>query len=76
MAGERLDISSEPTQRSRQDASVARFLGVSFECCSVYSRIYINADGTAYTGNCPRCARPVRVRIGPGGSSSRFFRVS
>ena len=51
------------------------FLGVMFECCSVYTRIYRNKKGDAYTGNCPKCARRLVIRIAPGGTSSRFFRA-
>ena len=51
------------------------FLGVHFECCNLYARIYKNRDGSAYEGRCPQCCAPVRVGIGKGGSSKRFFRV-
>ena len=48
-------------------------MGVQFKCCDVYSRVYINRDETAYEGNCPKCAKRVRLAIGPGGTDSRFF---
>lgn len=51
------------------------FLGVLFECCHVYSRIYRREDGTAYTGACPRCGRRLRVLVGEGGTGRRFFRA-
>jgi len=51
------------------------FLGIMFECCRVYSRIYKNKEGTHYVGSCPRCGRRLKVRIGEGGSGNRFFRA-
>jgi hypothetical protein len=48
-------------------------VGIHFVCCDVYTRVYINRDATAYEGNCPKCAKRVRLRIGPGGTDSRFF---
>jgi hypothetical protein len=50
-----------------------KFLGIYFECCRLYGRIYCNDEGTAYQGRCPRCGRSVRVRIGAGGTRQRFF---
>lgn len=52
-----------------------KYIGVQFECCKVYARIYINKEGTAYAGRCPKCMRPITVRIGAGGTDSRFFKA-
>ncbi len=76
MAGERLDLSSDPTgapSRERQSSGSRRFVGVHFICCDAYTRVYVNRDETAYEGNCPRCAKKVRLEIGPGGTDARFF---
>lgn len=75
MAGENLDLSSDAvwaTPKGSGDAA-RRFVGVHFVCCDVYTRVYINRDQTAYEGNCPRCAKRVTLRIGAGGTNSRFF---
>ncbi|MCC7191291.1 MAG: hypothetical protein IT444_00795 [Phycisphaeraceae bacterium] len=49
------------------------WLAVKWRCCATYSRIYRNADGSAYEGRCPKCGTPVRARVGPGGTDHRFF---
>ena len=59
----------------KKDSSDKRkFLGVLFEECNTYSRIYLNKEGTAYVGFCPKCARKIVIKVGEGGSDSRFFK--
>ncbi|TWT42918.1 hypothetical protein [Botrimarina hoheduenensis] len=71
-----LDLTSEPPRAPRSTASPANFLGVTFECCGVYTRIYRNKNGDAYVGRCPRCLASLTVGIGPGGQSGRFYTAS
>jgi hypothetical protein len=71
MSGEHLDLSSDPQPAT---ANTGRpFVGIHFTCCDVYTRVYVNKDSTAYEGNCPKCAKRVRLTIGAGGTNSRFF---
>ncbi len=51
------------------------FLGIMFECCNVYARVYKNKEGTAYVGRCPKCLRRVSVKVGQGGTNQRFFKA-
>ncbi len=79
-----LDIPGLPDPQARPAAGAYRAIGpaergalnwlaVHWRCCHVYSRIYKTRDGTAYAGCCPKCGKPVRARIGPDGTTGRFF---
>jgi hypothetical protein len=80
----KLDITSARQQSPAADVNDAQqniaqqdkpFLSVLFKCCSVYQRIYRNAAGDKYEGRCPRCGRPVRFIVAPGGTNERSFVV-
>lgn len=62
---------------SSSDRGEARrpYIGVYFECCGVYLRIYRRPEQREYSGRCPRCLREVRVRVGPQGTTARMFRA-
>lgn len=49
------------------------YIGIMFNCCNTYGRVYKNKEGTAYVGRCPRCMRSVKVKVGEGGTDRRFF---
>ena len=51
------------------------FLGILFECCNVYSRIYKNKEGTCYVGRCPKCMRQIKIKVGENGTKQRFFKA-
>jgi hypothetical protein len=76
MVGEHFDTGGERPAVGRDRAdSTSRYLGVHFACCSVYTRVYANPQGTQYVGHCPRCGRRIAFRIGPDGTDHRFFTV-
>lgn len=77
MSNQQLDLTSDvPGSDTPASADRRQFLGVHFECCDIYTRVYVNRDTTAYVGYCPKCARRVRFPISPGGTTARFFRAS
>ena len=63
-------------RESDMEKEKRKFLGVMFECCKAYARLYINKEKTAYAGRCPRCSKTLEVKIGPGGTDTRFFTAS
>jgi hypothetical protein len=72
--GLNLDLSSDsPLEKTASPGGATPFLGVHFTCCDVYARVYPNREGTAYVGHCPRCAKRVQFKVGPGGTDARFF---
>jgi len=87
MSAGRLDLVSDPNimpvvsaqgleQTPGITAEGKKFLGIKFSCCGLYARIYVNRDGTAYEGRCPRCLQPIKIKIGQGGTSTRFFETN
>ena len=52
-----------------------KYIGILFECCNVYRRIYINKDRNAYEGRCPLCYAKIKVPIGPQGTDQRIFKA-
>jgi hypothetical protein len=60
---------------SERPTTARPYLGVHFDCCGTYARIYRNRDRTAYEGRCPRCLGRLRVPIGRNGTDARFFRA-
>lgn len=62
------------TEEDNKNSDIKKnYLGIMFQCCNVYGRIYKNKDGTAYTGRCPRCMRTIKIPVGEGGTDRRFF---
>jgi hypothetical protein len=51
------------------------FVGVLFDCCGVYARIYRHPDARVYQGRCPKCLRMLTLRVGPDGTAARIFRA-
>jgi hypothetical protein len=76
----RLDISNDPYRTADDGTQGPRrtrpFLGINFQCCQTYGRIYRNQTATKYEGQCPKCRAKISVPIGDGGSGARFFNAS
>jgi len=51
------------------------YIGVLFECCGVYVRVYRRPEQMMYLARCPRCLRVARIRVGNDGTDARLFRA-
>lgn len=63
--------------KNEKETTKRKFIGVWFECCHTYGRLYKNIKGTHYVGRCPKCLRSVRVAINAeseNATNRRFFR--
>lgn len=69
------DFRAGDAQRKNKNEGGREFIGIFWECCKVYSRVYLNSRRSAFVGWCPKCARRVQVDVSPTGSRSRFFNV-
>jgi PHP family Zn ribbon phosphoesterase len=53
------------------------YLGVQFECCSVYTRVYRKPEILFYEARCPKCGRTARIDVDrKAGVDAKFIRVS
>lgn len=69
-------LGGEPEDLDDSSPSTGRpWVGIRFDCCSLYTRVYRNSEGTAYDGYCPKCLKKIRLAVGPGGVASRFFKA-
>ncbi|MFH1068091.1 MAG: hypothetical protein V1794_00595 [Candidatus Glassbacteria bacterium] len=70
-----MDIKDSEDKTGKQRRQPRPYIGITWECCKVYSRIYLNRKGSAYVGWCPRCGKRAQLDLSPTGSKSRFFQV-
>lgn len=64
------DLTDKPSSQGR------KYLGIKFECCDVYQRVYFNEKQKMYIGRCPRCLKRVKIAVdSEKGTSHRFFRA-
>lgn len=61
--------------KEQTDSRGRNYIGIRFDCCNAYQRIYKNREGTHYVGRCPRCMRSLKLKIGGEGTDQRFFRA-
>ncbi len=57
-------------------ASRRPWIGIHFECCDVYQRVYRKPEDDHYLGFCPKCGRRIRLRVAADGVDAKFFRAT
>jgi hypothetical protein len=51
------------------------WIGVHFECCGIYARVYRDVSADRYESRCPKCAAPITIRVSPDGVSTNIVRA-
>ena len=64
----------EIMNKSAERDTARPFVGIIYDCCDTYGRLYLNRTSTAFEGHCPRCYRKVTVAAAENGSEDRFLR--
>ncbi len=49
------------------------YVGVTVQCCRVYTGNHRNRDGNVFVGWCPKCAAKMEVGISRNGTNYRIF---
>ncbi|MBX3396327.1 MAG: hypothetical protein KF841_13270 [Phycisphaerae bacterium] len=69
-------IDASSVRSSKPSSEEGRpWIGVHFECCGVYSRVYRERSADRYDGRCPKCGISLTVRVSPDGVSTSFVRA-
>lgn len=71
-----MEWNDEPSERPASRTGPRPYIGVMFECCNIYTRIYRRPEDDRYVGRCPRCLAVVQARVGPDGTATRIFRAN
>ena len=75
MKGKKQNLESE-RGKTLFPARGRKHIGIFFECCNIYTRVYVNKKKTAYVGWCPGCGRRVGIKIDKRGTDCRFFKLA
>lgn len=65
------DASNAPIAGGRTEGRP--WIGIHFQCCGVYTRVYRQREASSYEGRCPKCTAKVSLRVGPDGVAARVF---
>ncbi|HKQ47729.1 MAG TPA: hypothetical protein VJZ71_06655 [Phycisphaerae bacterium] len=70
----RLDVVSSAEEAS-VESDARPWIGIHFECCGVYARVYRRREERQYLGRCPSCGRALRVLVRADGVKAKVFRA-
>ena len=68
-----LDAGGDEDGPSGRTSRGRLWVGVYYECCSTYARVYRRPDEMCYRGRCPDCGARVSIRVGPKGIAAKML---
>jgi hypothetical protein len=68
-----VDLKADLNSNRKMFRKKRPFIGISYKCCKVYGRIYLDNKKRSFVGWCPKCGAKMIVETSSNGSQSRFF---
>jgi len=61
------------SKREKDSVTGRSYIGVHYECCQVYSRVYLKQEQKKQISHCPKCGNAFHIKFSENGTDSPFW---